>query len=196
MVGCFSGLQSTFWKKAVSPQNSCLCQGVRVSWSNPDGSDALGNTGTGQTTPNKGPNKLYHTLKKPYCSDPSWHVVAKSHGCGCSRFIWHHSLSCPRRPAEAFHSHCSGTPQLIGGLDCSNPLVLVECKWLDCYWVGSLDFNFWGNQGGVSTKPSKSDSLFAGESTATKMGNPFSTTKPPLRGKRHLRSAMRSPWRT
>ena len=27
---------------------------------------------------------------------------------------------------------------------------------LDCYWVGSFDFNFWGNQVGFSTKPPKS----------------------------------------
>ena len=35
---------------------------------------------------------------------------------------------------------------------------------LDCYWVGSLDFSFLGNQVGFSTKPPKSYSLFAGGS--------------------------------
>ena len=38
----------------------------------------------------------------------------------------------------------------------------------NCYWVGSLDFNFLGNQGSFSTKPPNSYSLFAGGSTATK----------------------------
>ena len=38
---------------------------------------------------------------------------------------------------------------------------------LDCYWVGSLDFNFLEHFG-VSTKPQRSEQLFAGGSTATK----------------------------
>ena len=34
-----------------------------------------------------------------------------------------------------------------------------------CYWVGSLDFNFWGNNGVLLMRPAAK--LFAGGSTAT-----------------------------
>ena len=38
---------------------------------------------------------------------------------------------------------------------------------LDCYWVGSLDFNFWGNQGVFRQTPQTV--FLAGGSTATKL---------------------------
>ena len=43
---------------------------------------------------------------------------------------------------------------------------------LDCHWVGSLDFSFLGNQVAFSTNPPKSFTLFAGGSTATKISLP------------------------
>ena len=52
-------------------------------------------------------------------------------------------------------------------------------NFLDCYWVGSLDFNFLGNQG-VSTKPQKVK-LFAGGSTATTAASLGQATWPMIR---------------
>ena len=46
----------------------------------------------------------------------------------------------------------------------------VQTLKLDCYWVGSLDFNFFGNRVGFSVKPQQLI-LFAGKSTATKQSH-------------------------
>ena len=55
---------------------------------------------------------------------------------------------------------------------------------LDCYWVGSVGFNFSGNQGGFPLNPQKVK-LFAGGSTATKKQiSPRFSRARPVRGGR------------
>ena len=86
-------------------------------------------------------------------------------------------FSCPGKMANGLfavetHGHVANmiaqthvlwrsTAFLVGFLH----VVFLEPPKLDCYWVRSLDFNFWEIKGG-STKPTKSDKLFAEGSAA------------------------------
>ena len=44
----------------------------------------------------------------------------------------------------------------------SGSVLRTLATFLDCYWVGSLDFNFLENQVGLSTKPPKNPTFCRG----------------------------------
>ena len=69
---------------------------------------------------------------------------------------------------------------------------------LDCYWVGSLDFHFLGNQGVFHSTPQKVK-LFAGGSTATvrfvlALATKLQAAQVGARAGEHLRQLLASLW--
>ena len=74
------------------------------------------------------------------------------------------------------------------------PYVQTSPSALDCYWVGSLDFNFIGNQVGFSTKPQKVK-LFTQGSRQQPRGQPSGLPHPapPLAQRREVGRCQEAP---